>query len=300
MKEEVIKKLTKERLIEYLIKFFSLFSIISLAAISLLLLYESLPAFHETGFVAMFFGKEWYPTYDPASFGMLPLIWGSIFITLISIVIAAPLSLATAIYIHELASPKIKKIFKPTIEILASIPSVVYGLWGATFLAPIVAKTFSLPTGFNALTAGTVLAIMCVPIITTLCEDALNYVPVSFKEASYALGANRWQTLVRVTVPAASSGIINALILGIGRAIGETMVVLMVSGGAAVISFSIFDPTRPITSAIASEMGEASYQSLHYHTLFAAGFFLAVITLVLNIIAERFTEKFKIKLGKSR
>ncbi len=299
-KEEIKRIEKKERVIELVIKFFSFSSILSLFGIFYVLIFESIPAFKEIPIREMLFGKEWYPTYEPASFGMLSLIWGSVFVTIISIIIAIPISISIAVYINEIASKNVKKILKPLIEILAAIPSVIYGLWGATFLAPFVAKIFNLPFGFNVLTTSIVLAIMIIPIMTSLCEDALNFVPVSFKEASYAVGADKWETVIYVIIPAASSGIINAIILSIGRVIGETMVVLMVSGGAALISFSIFEPVRPITSAIASEMGEASYGSLHYHALFAAGFILLFISSILNIVAQRFTKKFQIQLGRSR
>ncbi|MEF3279549.1 MAG: phosphate ABC transporter permease subunit PstC [Elusimicrobiota bacterium] len=300
LREEIKKTERKEKIIEFLIRVLSFSSIIFLSGVFYTLIYESIPVFKEISIKEMIFGKEWYPTCEPASFGMFPLIWGSIFVTILSVIIAILISLPTAIYINEIAPKKIKRFLKPLIEILAAIPSVIYGLWGATFLAPLISKIFNLSFGFNVLTASIVLAIMVIPIMTTLFEDAFNFVPVSFKEASYAVGANKWETIIHIIIPAASSGIINAIILSIGRVIGETMVVLMVAGGSAIIEFSIFEPVRPVTAAIASEMGEASYGSLHYHALFAAGFFLLIITSVLNIIAQVFTKKFQIQLGRSR
>jgi len=186
------------------------------------------------------------------------------------------------------------------IEILAGIPSIVYGFFGMLVVAPFLQNLLGIPTGLCAFTASLVLGIMAVPTVSSLAEDALSFVPGSFREASLAVGATRWQTLTRVVVPAAGSGISTAIILGMSRAVGETMTVLMVAGGAAIIPHSIFDPVRPMTSTIAAEMGEAVMGSLHYHALFAIGLILFLITLIFNIVAEIVSRRFRLKLGLGR
>ncbi len=195
---------------------------------------------------------------------------------------------------------KQKKFLKPTIEILGGIPSIVFGFFGMVVVAPFLQKLLNIPTGLCALTASIILGVMATPIVCSLAEDALNYVPKSFREASFALGANRWQTLTKVVIPAAGSGISTSIILGISRIVGETMTVLMVSGGAAVIPKSFLDPVRSMTSTIASEMGEAVFGSDHYHALFFIGLILFLITLVLNIISEFISKKYRLKLGLGR
>lgn len=290
----------KEKFIKWMLFVMSTTSLVFLAGIVLILFKESLPAFKEIGVLKMLTGKDWYPTYDPPDFGILALIAGSFIVTFISILISVPLGLASAIYISELAGKKSKAILKPALELLSAIPSVVYGFWGIVFIVPFLQKYLGLSTGYCALSAGIVLGIMSTPIIASLSEDALNYVPHSFKEASYALGANKWETLTRVTIPAAASGIITSVILGTGRAIGETMVVLMLSGGTAIIPESVFEPVRPMTAAIAAEMGEAAFKTLHYHSLFAIALLLFAITFILNLAAEIIAKKFRLKLGASR
>lgn len=289
-----------EKAIEYTLFLLSLSAIIFLGGIIFTLIKEAIPAFKEIGLFKMLLSKDWYPTYDPPDFGILPLISGTLVVTLIALLISIPLGLACAIYISELAGKREKIFLKPFIELLSSIPSVVYGFWGIVFLAPGIQKYFDIPSGYCALTAGIVLGIMSAPIIASLSEDSLNYVPKSFKEASFALGANKFETLINVTIPAAASGIITSIILGAGRIIGETMVVLMLSGGAATMATSVLEPVRPMTSAIAAEMGEAAFKTLHYHSLFAIALILFVITFALNMLAEKVSKKYRIKLGSSR
>jgi len=257
---------------------------------------EGLPIFKVTPLGEFLFGKFWYPTYEPPDFGISPLLLGSLWVTLGALIIAVPLGVASAIYISEVASPRIKELIKPVIELLAGIPSVVYGFFGMVIVAPLVAKFFNLPVGLNAFTASVVLGIMAIPTITSISEDAISAVPKSFKEASYALGANRWETTIRVTVPAAAAGISTAIILGMGRAIGETMTVLMVAGGAAVIPRSFFQPVRTMTATIAAEMGETVVGSAHFHALFAIAIVLFVITLSFNILADLLAQRFRRKL----
>jgi phosphate transport system permease protein len=191
-------------------------------------------------------------------------------------------------------------VLKPLIEILAGIPSIIFGFFGMIIVAPFIQNLLGVPSGLNAFTASLILGIMATPTVASLAEDALSFVPRSFREASLALGANRWQTLTRVVMPAAGSGISTAIILGIGRAVGETMVVLMVAGGAAVMPGSIFDPVRPMTATIAAEMGETVMGSAHYSAIFTIGLILFFITLAINIIAEIISRRFRLKLGLGR
>jgi phosphate transport system permease protein len=239
-------------------------------------------------------GREWFPTSTPiAQFGVLPLLLGTLWVSFIAILIALPFGLATAIYMAEVANPKIRGMLKPVIELLAGIPSVVYGFFGLIVLVPMVQKLFNLPVGETGLTGSMVLAIMALPTIITVAEDALRSTPRSLKEASLALGASHWQTIYRVMIPHASSGITAAVILGIGRAVGETMAVLMVTGNAAVIPHSALEPMRTIPATIAAELGEAAKGSLHYDALFALGCILFLITLTINITVAYISKKRK-------
>ncbi len=283
----------KENIIKNVLFLFALVSIVVLALIIIFLFMEGVPIFGVVSLKGFLFGIEWYPTYDPPEFGIWPLIVGSIIVTLFSALIAVPLGVLSAIYIAELAPPLVKEIFKPVIELLAGLPSVVLGFFGMAILAPWLQQTFDLPTGLNILNASLILALMAVPTISSIAEDALYSVPQEFKEASYALGATPFETITRVVVPAALSGISTAVILGMARAIGETMVVLMVAGGAAAIPESIFDSVRPMPASIAAEMGEAPFRSDHYHALFATGIVLFFMTLGFNLVADYISHKFK-------
>ena len=289
---------TKEIIIKILFLFLALTSISALAFIVIFLFKEGLPIFKKVSLKAFLFGKEWYPTDEPPAFGILPLIIGSLLVTFLSSLIAIPLGVLSAIYISELARPFIKEILKPVIELLAALPSVVIGLFGMTVIAPFLQEMFNLSTGLNAFNAALMLALMSIPTITSISEDALYSVPSELREASFALGANKWETIYHVVVPAALSGIGTAIILGIARALGETMVVLMVAGGAAWIPESIFDPVRPMPAAIAAEMGEAPVGSDHYHALFAIGLVLFFFTLIFNLIAYYIAQKYK-KVGEA-
>ena len=234
-----------------------------------------------------FYGHEWIPTATPAPlFGVLPLISGTLLVSILAILIALPLGLGVAIYLSELAGERTRKFMKPTIELLAGIPSVVYGFFGLVVLVPIVQKTFSLPVGETAFTGSLILAIMALPTIITVAEDAMRNTPRTMREASLALGATHWQTVYRVVIPYSVSGISAAVVLGIGRAIGETMAVLMVTGNAAVIPHSVFDSVRTIPATIAAELGEAPAGEAHYQSLFMLGCILFVITMIISITAE--------------
>lgn len=238
--------------------------------------------------------KEWFPTAQPAAqLGVLPLILGTLWVSLGAILIALPLGLSTSIYMAEIASPKVRNILKPLVELLAGIPSVVYGFFGLVIIVPGIQKLFDLPVGETALAGSIVLGIMALPTIITISEDALRTTPRAMKEASLALGANKWQTIARVVIPYSGSGITAAAILGIGRAIGETMAVLMVTGNAAVIPHSFLEPVRTIPATIAAELGEAPQGGLHYKALFALGCILFIITMAINLIVGYISSKKK-------
>lgn len=264
----------------------SLFTIVALLAIIIGLFGEGLPLFKNYSLSKFLLTNNWYPTYTEPAFGALTLIIGSLAVTLGALVIAVPLGLGAAIFISELASNSLKEVAKPVIELLAGIPSVVYGLFGLAFLAPLIRQWFHLDTGLNIFTTSVILGVMIVPIICSMSEDALSSVPKSIREASLALGATRVESIFRAVVPAAKSGIIGSVLIGFGRAIGETMVVLMVAGGAAKMPTSIFSSARPLTSTIAAEMGETAMGDLHYRSLFALAILLFLISFFTNLITE--------------
>ena len=283
----------KERIIQNLFLLVALASIVILALIVVFLFREGLPIFNQVSVKDFLFGKFWYPTYDPAEFGIFPLIVASIFVTLLASVIAVPLGLFSAIYISEIASPQVKEILKPIIELLASLPSVVIGFFGMVIVAPFLQEAFDIPTGLNLFNASMMLALMAVPTISSISEDAIHAVRRELREASLALGATQWETISRVVIPSSLSGICTAVILGMSRAIGETMVVLMVAGGAAAIPESIFDACRPMPASIAAEMAEAPFRSDHYYALFATGIVLFLMTLIFNLVADYVSHKYK-------
>ena len=239
-----------------------------------------------------FGGTIWMPTATPApQFGLLPLLLGTLWVGLCAILIALPLGLGVAIYLGELANERVRNFLKPTIELLAGIPSVVYGFFGLVVLVPIIRNVFDLPVGETALAGSVILAVMALPTIITVAEDAIRNVPQAMREASLGLGANHWQTIYRVIIPYSISGISAAVVLGIGRAIGETMAVLMVTGNAAVIPTTLFEPVRTIPATIAAELGEAPHAGVHYGALFVLGCILFVITVIVSITAEIISKK---------
>ena len=245
-------------------------------------------------FSDVFTGKEWLPTATPAPlFGLLPLITGTLWVSLIAILIALPFGLSVAIFMSEVANERLRGVLKPVIELLSSIPSVVYGFFGLVVVVPLVQQVFHLPVGETGLTGSIILAIMALPTIITLSEDAMRNCPRSMREASLSLGANRWQTTYKVVIPYSISGITSGVVLGIGRAIGETMAVLMVTGNSAIIAHSILQPLRTIPATIAAELGEVSAGSPHYQVLFLLGIILFVITLFINTCVEYVSAKNK-------
>jgi len=290
----------RERIYKVLFTLLAFASLLFLVGITVTLFIEGLPVFKEVGFFDFVLGKSWYPTYEPPDFGILPLILGSLWVTAGAVLFCVPIGVGSALFINELAGKRLKAVLKPIIEILAGIPSIVYGFFGMVVIAPFIQRLLNLPVGLTAFTGSLMLGIMATPTVCSISEDALSFVPRSFREASLAVGANRWQTLTRVVFPASASGISTSIILGMSRAVGETMTVLMVTGGAAVIPHTLFQPVRPMTSTIAAEMGEAVMGSTHYHSLFAIGLILFFIILVFNVIAELISRRFRKKLGLGR
>lgn len=232
-------------------------------------------------------GTEWIPSAHPSAvFGAWPLILGTLWVSFGAILLALPIGLITAIYMAEVAGQRLRNILKPVIELLSGIPSVVYGFFGLVVLVPLIQKLFKLDVGETALAGSIVLAIMSLPTIITIAEDAIRTTPRALKEASLALGASHWQTLLRVTVPYAKSGIIAAVILGIGRAVGETMAVLMVTGNASVVPHTFLEPVRTIPATIAAELGESPFGGTHFKALFALGIILFILTFIFNTLVS--------------
>jgi phosphate transport system permease protein len=280
--------LVKEKSIKTVLFFTAFFAVIVVTFILLFLLRDGLPIFVQAGPISFIFGPDWAPTSVEPLYGIFPLIAGTLLVTFGAMVFAVPLSICCAIYIAELASPRMKNILKPAIELLAGIPSVVYGFFGLIVLTGFIRVTFDLPTGETWLAASVLLGIMALPTIVSVSEDAISAVPREYKEGSLAIGATRWQTISRVLVPAALSGIAAAIILGIGRAVGETMAVMMVAGNAAIIPdpvWNILSPLRTLTGTLGIEMGEVPIGSEHYNALFGVAVVLLVITLVINLSA---------------
>lgn len=275
----------KEWLVESLIRASGISAILLIALIFFFLLREGLPAFAQLS-LADFLDERWYPIED--RYGLVPLIFGTLLVTLGALLLAVPMGLTTAIYLGEFAPDWQREILKPLIEILAGIPSIVLGFLGWIALAPLVQR-LGAPTGLTAFTGSFILAYMALPTIISIAEDALYAVPKEYRDGALAIGATKWQTTWRVVVPAARSGIVTAIMLGVGRAIGETMAVMMVTGNAANIPDLapdiFFQPVRTMTATIAAEMGEVAQGSLHYSVLFIVGMVLFVITFIINSIA---------------
>lgn len=262
-------------------------SLLFLGLIMVFLFIEGLPVLATSSLPEFLFGMDWYPTAEPPVFGIFPLLAGSIAVTLVSSALAIPLGIMTAAWLAEIAPSLVRRVFKPLVELLAALPSVVVGFFGMVIVAPLLQDMFDADTGLNLCNAALMLAFMSVPTICSVAEDALRAVPVSLREASLALGATKWETTVKVVFPAAFSGLGTACMLGMSRSIGETMVVLMVAGGAGIIPVSVFDPIRPLPAAIAAEIAEAPFRGEHYHALFAIGLVLFMFTLAFNMIAGR-------------
>jgi len=274
-----------EVVVEALVRATGYSAIVFVALILLFLLREGLPAFGEVPLVSLL-ATRWYPT--EGHFGLLPLIGGTLLVTIGATLMAVPLGLGTAIFIAEIAPRWAREVLKPLVEVLAGLPSVVLGFMGILVLAPALRVGLNLPTGLTALAGSLLLAAMAIPTLVSVAEDALDAVPKSYRDAALALGATRWQTIWRVTLPAARNGVLTAVMLGVGRAVGETMTVMMVTGNAARMPTglsALLLPVRTLTATIAAEMGEVANGSAHYHVLFVIGLVLFLLSLIFNLAA---------------
>jgi phosphate transport system permease protein len=279
-------ELKREKPITLLIRIAGYSSILFVTLILLFLVREGVPTLGETPLSSLL-GTRWYPI--EGMYGILPLLGGSLIVTIGAMLVALPLGIGTAVFIAEVAPPQINNLLKPLIEILAGIPSVVLGFIGIQLLVPFLRRFLDLPTGLTAFTGAILLGLIAIPTIVSIAEDAFNTVPPAYRQAALALGATRWQTIWGVTLPAARSGVLTALMLGVGRAIGETMAVMMVTGNAPTFSLNpaaLFMPARTMTATIASEMGEVANGSTHYHVLFFIGMVLFLVSLGVNILAS--------------
>ncbi|NTU72334.1 MAG: phosphate ABC transporter permease subunit PstC [Coriobacteriia bacterium] len=262
-----------------------------LGAIFVFLLLNSFKALRELGLWPMVAGTDWYPTVDPARFGFLPSEVGSLWVTGVALLLAVPIGIGASIYLSEFAKGRVKNVAKSIVEFMAAVPSVVLGLLGVAYLSPVIQRTFGLDSGLTALTAGVVVGVMTLPTIISISEDALYSVPSSMRQGSLALGNTAWQTTYKVVLPAASSGIFAAVMLGLGRAIGETMVVLMLAGNSGLVPRLPLEAARTMTGTIAQEMGEVVRGGTHYSVLFAMGLVLFAITFAVNLAADLVLER---------
>jgi phosphate transport system permease protein len=283
---------TREQIISRLIVGSGYSAIIFVLLIFYFLAREGLPAINPR-IIGKLFELRWYPIEN--HFGLLPLISGSVVVTLGAVLVAVPLGIGTAIFLREVAPNWAREILKPLVEVLAGLPSVVLGFIGILVLSPLVRTILNLPTGLTAFTGSILLGLISLPTIVSVADDALDAVPRSYRDASLALGATRFQTIFLVSLPAAKTGVLTAVMLGLGRAIGETMTVMMVTGNAPVIAHSLFTPVRTITATIAAEMGEVATGSDHYHVLFLLGILLFMISLAVNLTASAIVARQKKK-----
>lgn len=284
----------RERAIETMLVGAASTSILVVALIFIFLGKEALPFIGDPG-LGDLWQKRWVPvSFQKEIFGILPLLTGSLIATLLAVVFLVPFGVLGALFLAEIARGTEREILKPFIELLAAIPSVVIGFWGLVFLGPLIKDLFGLQSGLTALTGAMLLALMAIPTVVSISEDAIHSVPQSYKEASLALGASPLQTSFRVTLPAALPGIVAAIMLGIGRVVGETMVVLMVTGNAALITLNPLESVRTMTATIAAEMGEVAFGSTHYQALFWVGIILLLITFLINMVAQRILRKNRI------
>jgi phosphate transport system permease protein len=282
-----------DAIIEVMIFICGMAAIVFVVLIFGFLFKEGFTFLKEFGISKFIAGHLWYPSSDPASFGILPLILGSVLVTICACVIAVPIGVMAALFISEIAPRGVRDIFKSLLELTVAIPSVVVGFVGMVTIVPLVRSVFNLPTGLTIFSGSIMLAFIAIPTVVTISEDAIRSVPSQYKEGALALGATKWQVIRRIILKAAMPGIIGAAMLGIGRVIGETMAVMMITGNAAHIPCSVFEPARTMTATIAAEMGEAVIGGMHYKSLFAIGLVLFLITFIVNFIADLFLGKNK-------
>lgn len=281
----------KDRLPGSIVKALSSAGILIMVFILYFLFREGLPVLKSVTLKDLFFGDLWYPAEDPPTLGMFPLIVGTVAVTAFSSLLAVPFSLLVAVFVSETAPRWVREFLKPVLELLGFFPSIVLGFIGMVVLAPMLQERFDMLSGLNLFNASVLLGVLTIPVVSSLAEEALGSVPEDIRNASYALGATRFETTVKVVIPSALPGILSASLLGIMRAMGETMVVLMAAGGAAIIPLSVFDPVRPLTSTIAAEMGETPVGSPHYAALFFGGILLLLMTLAVNLLSAWIEKK---------
>jgi phosphate transport system permease protein len=275
-----------ERAIELVIRLCGVSAIVFVFGIFFFVFREGAPYLVHLDTVAFLFRTDWYPSSDPARYGVGALLVGTLSVTVLAMLIAVPFGLGAAVFVSEFCGRRSKEALKIVIELLAAVPSVVWGFIGMSVLGPLIKDVFHVPLGVNMFNAALLLALMSVPIMVSIGEDALKAVPDSYREAALALGATRWQTVYRVLFPAAKNGLLAAVLLGVGRAIGETMAVLMATGHSPRIPESIFDPVQTLTATIAAELGEARQGSEHYQVLFLIGVLLFTLTFLVNVTAD--------------
>ena len=287
------KRERKDIIFKWIFKSAGLLTIFLLFGIFAMLMYNSISFFLQNSPIDFFTGSQWNPSHEKGEYGILPLLVSTGLVSLGAMIISIPIGILTAAYLSEFAPVKVQTFLKPIIEMLASIPSVAIGFLGIVLVGPGLADLLGIQNGLNALNGSILLSIMALPTIITISEDAIHAVPKSHREASLALGANRWQTLYRVTIPAAMPGLIAATMLGLGRALGETMTVLMATGNAAEFPTSFMDSIRTITATIAIEMGEVPFQTTHYFALFAIAAVLFCITFIINLVGEQYANRLR-------
>jgi phosphate transport system permease protein len=284
----------QERAIEFVLFLAALSSVATTVAILGILFYESILFFQKVSLWEFLTDTQWTPLFDDKHFGILPLVTGTLVTTLVALLVAVPLGTIIAIYLSEFASPIVREVVKPALELLAGIPTVVYGYFALLFLTPILQVILPDLPGFSMLSAGLVIGIMIIPYVSSLSEDAMRTVPAHIREASYAMGATRFQTALRVVLPASISGISAAYILGISRAIGETMIVAIAAGGQPNLTLNPMEPAATMTAYIVSvSLGDLPHGSLEYQTIFAVGLTLVLMTLVFNIIGHFLTKRYR-------
>lgn len=288
-----IRRNIKERVIEFILMLAALSAVVTTLSIVAILLYESLSFFKTVSVVDFFTDTQWTPLFEDAHYGILPLVSGTLTTSFIALLVAIPLGTIGAIYLSEFATHKTREIVKPILELLVGVPTIVFGYFALLFLTPILQKVFPTLPGFNMLSAGIVMGIMIIPYIASVAEDAMRAVPMSMREGSYAMGATRFQTAIRVVTPAATSGIVAAYILGISRAVGETMVVAVAAGQQPILTFNPMESAATITAYIVQvALGDLPHGSIGYQSIFAAGLVLMAITLSFNILGHYVRKKY--------
>lgn len=286
--------ISSDVLIPKILAFFAVISIFTTVGIVLILVFESLGFFREVPFWEFITGTEWTPLFSDPEFGILPLVTGTLLVTLIASIVAIPIGLGSAIYLSEYAPSRVRNIVKPILEILAGIPTIVYGFFALNFVTPVLQFLIPQTEIFNALSAGIVVGIMIIPIICSLSEDAMIAVPNSLRNGAYALGSTKFEVAIKIVVPAAFSGIIASFVLGLSRAVGETMIVTLAAGNLAQIAYNPLESIQTLTAYIVSvSSGDTSYGSVEYLTIYAVGITLFVMTLVMNILARYISKRFR-------